>query len=183
MTSDQALAKFVGRLEEQGVPYMVVGALSANLYGTPRATDDADLVIAFDAFDVVAFCDTLGPEFVLDRQAMLEGFTGSVRHVVQFLPSGFEIEMFHLGDDAHDKMRFARRCRHRLPECGGDAWVATAEDVVIQKLRWGRRKDLDDIVNLLDVSGTALDWDYVNAWTAVHETAELLTRLRAEAGR
>ena len=30
MTSDQALAKLVGRLEEQGVPYMVVGALSAN---------------------------------------------------------------------------------------------------------------------------------------------------------
>lgn len=182
MTSDDALARLVERLETQHVPYMFTGALSANLYGVPRATDDADLVVSFEGFDVVAFARALGPDFVLDRQAMIEGFTGSMRHVVHFVPKRFDIELFHLGADPHDRARFARRRRTRLPECDREAWVATAEDVVIQKLRWARRKDLDDIVNLLTVSGDRLDWEYVLGWSRQHGTITLLAELRAEAG-
>jgi hypothetical protein len=60
--------------------------------------------------------------------------------------------------------------------------VATAEDVVIQKLRWARRKDLDDVVNLLAVSGSTLDWAYIRRWTDSHGTSGLLDQLRGEAG-
>ena len=42
MTSEAAVARLVERLEAEGVPYMFTGALSANLYGVPRATSDAD---------------------------------------------------------------------------------------------------------------------------------------------
>ena len=42
MTSDQALARVIDQLERGGIGYLVVGALSSNLYGVPRATDDAD---------------------------------------------------------------------------------------------------------------------------------------------
>lgn len=181
MTGEAAVARLVERLEAEGVPYMFTGALSANLYGVPRATSDADIVVAFDAFDVVAFVRGLGPDFVLDRQAMIEGFTGTMRHVVHFVPKKFDIELFHLGNDPHDRSRFARRRRTSLPEGNREAWVATAEDVLIQKLRWGRRKDLDDIVNLLTVSGDMLDWEYVTQWTREHGTGALLADLRAEA--
>ena len=181
MTSEAAVARLVERLETEGVRYMFTGALSANLYGVPRATDDADLVVAFEGFDLVGFARSLGPDFVLDRQAMIEGFTGTTRHVVRFVPKRFDIELFHLGNDPHDRSRFARRRRTSLPECNREAWVATAEDVLIQKLRWARRKDLDDIVNLLTVSGDMLDWEYVAKWTREHGTSALLADLRAEA--
>jgi len=39
MNSEQALARVIERLEEDRVAYMVVGAMSSNLYGVPRATD------------------------------------------------------------------------------------------------------------------------------------------------
>ena len=67
MNSEQALARVIERLEEDRVAYMVVGAMSSNLYGVPRATDDADVVVSFDDFDIVRFCRTLGDGFVLDR--------------------------------------------------------------------------------------------------------------------
>ncbi len=181
MNSEQALARVIERLEEERVDYMVVGAMSSNLYGVPRATDDADVVVSFDDFDVVRFCRTLGDGFVLDRQMMMEGFTGSVRHVLHFSPTGFDIELFRLGDDPHHRMRFGRRRRQHVPECSREAWVATAEDVVIQKLRWARRKDLDDIVDLIAVSGTGLDWAYLSHWTEIHGTTDLLTQLCGEA--
>lgn len=181
MTSALAIARLVDRLETQGVPYMFVGALSANVYGVARSTDDADLVVAFEGFDLVGFARSLGPDFVLDRQAMIEGFTGTMRHVLHFAPAAFDIELFHLGDDPHDRARFARRRRQRFPGCDREVWVATAEDVLIQKLRWARRKDLDDVVNLITVSGDVLDWEYVRGWTTAHGTAHLLAELRAEA--
>jgi hypothetical protein len=101
MSSEQAVARLIELLERDGVPYMLVGALSSNVYGVPRATNDADLVIRFDSFNLIEFCDRLGDEFVLDRQMMVEGFTGSVRNVITYTPAGFQIEVFRLGDDPH----------------------------------------------------------------------------------
>ena len=183
MTSGQAVARLIEALEREGVGYMLVGAFSSNLYGVPRATNDADIVVEFDSFNLGEFCRRLGDEFVLDRQMMIESFTGSVRNVITFAPTAFEIEIFRLGDDSHHRERFARRRRMRVPESGCEAWVATPEDVVIQKLRWARRKDLDDVVNLLLVSGQMLDWEYIHRWTAIHETGGLLAQLRREAER
>jgi hypothetical protein len=181
MSSEQAVASILAALEREGVGYMLVGAFSSNLYGVPRATNDADVVVHFDSFNLVEFCGALGPDFVLDRQTMMEGFTGSVRNVITFTPTGFEIEIFRLGDDPHHRERFLRRRRMHVPESGCEAWVATAEDVVIQKLRWARRKDLDDVVSLLVVSGQTLDWDYIHHWTVIHGTVDLLAQLRSEA--
>jgi hypothetical protein len=181
MTSEQAVARLLHALEQSGVGYMLVGAFSSNLYGVPRATNDADVVVHFESFNLTDFCRSLGADFVLDPQAMMEGFTGSVRNVVTFTPTGFEIELFRLGEDPHHQERFSRRRRMHVPESDCEAWVATAEDVVIQKLRWARRKDLDDVVNLLVVSGQILDWEYIHRWTAIHGTSDLLAQLRSEA--
>lgn len=182
MTSEQAVARLIEAFERDGVAYMLVGAFSSNLYGVPRATNDADVVVQFGSFNLVEFCKGLGDDFVLDRQMMMEGFTGSVRNVITFAPTGFHIEVFRLSDDPHHQERFSRRRRQHVPECSGEAWVAAAEDVVIQKLRWARRKDLDDVVNLLAVSGATLDWEYVRRWTDVHGTTTLLDQLCGEAG-
>ena len=40
-------------------------------------------------------------------------------------------------------------------------------------------KDLDDIVNVLSVSGSILNWEYLTAWARKHGTLELLEQLRA----
>ena len=57
-------------------------------------------------------------------------------------------------------------------------WIPTAEDVVIQKLRWQRGKDVEDLKGVLAVSGGQLDWDYINRWAGQHGTLELLQRIQ-----
>jgi len=182
MNSEQAAAQVIEQLERLQIEYMLVGAFSSNIYGIPRSTKDADIVVAFDTMQISEFCKQLGPDFQLDRQMMIEGFTGSVRNVVRFKPTDFDIEFFRLGDDAHHQQRFQRRIRHRISDLDIEAWVPTAEDVVIQKLRWARRKDLDDVVNVLSVSSETLDWNYIRNWTDQHGTTDLLDQLREEAG-
>ena len=123
----------------------------------------------------------LGIEFSLNPQMQMEGFTGSVRNVITHVPTNFSIELFRLNtNDEHHEERFRRRRRQLLKEIHREAWIPTAEDVVIQKLRWKRRKDLDDVVGVLAVSGPGLDWDYLNSWTQKHGTHSLLQELLKE---
>ena len=46
MNPDNVLARIVSALEIAGIPYMLTGSLASSIYGTPRATNDIDLVIA-----------------------------------------------------------------------------------------------------------------------------------------
>ncbi len=181
MNSEQAVAWVIEQLENSNVDYMVVGAFSSNLYGVPRSTKDADIVVSLGSIKIVEFCRSLGDDFFLDRQMMLEGFTGSVRNIVRFKPTDFDIELFRLNDDPHHQQRFNRRRRQKIPEFELEAWVPTPEDVIIQKLRWARRKDLDDVVNVISVTGKQIEWDYVHRWTDEHGTSDLLKQLRSEA--
>ena len=124
--------------------------------------------------------DRLDDDFHLDSQIQFEMITYSTRNVITYVPTKFEIELFRLSEDDHDKERFQRRVLKKVDELGTEVWIPTAEDVIIQKLRWSRRKDLDDVESILGVSGSQLDWQYVFRWTDQHETSELLRQLRRE---
>ena len=182
MNSEQAVAQVISCLEELGIEYMLVGAMSCNVYGVPRASAAADLVIDLGERNLLDCISKLGPDFKLDPQLSFEIFTGSHRNLIHFLPTGFDIELFRLSNDPHHRVRFGRRVKIALPELDRVAYVQTAEDLIIQKLRWARRKDLDDIVNVLTVSANGLDWKYINEWTEQHGTTALLEELKSESG-
>ncbi len=180
MNSLQATAAVVEALEGLAIPYMLVGAFSSNAYAIPRTTNDADFVVNLASGDLRKIVDRLGTDFRLDPQMRFETITHSVRNVVTYLPTRFEIEFFRLTDDSHHQSRFARRVRKLIGDINREAWIPTGEDVVIQKLRWGRRKDLDDAQNVLAVCWKRLDWDYIHLWTTAHGTLELLNQLCRE---
>ena len=46
MKADDVLARIVSALENSNIPYMLTGSLASSIYGTPRATNDIDMVIA-----------------------------------------------------------------------------------------------------------------------------------------
>ena len=45
MTLSAILRDIVHALEREAIPYMLTGSLAASYHGTPRATQDIDLVI------------------------------------------------------------------------------------------------------------------------------------------
>lgn len=173
----------VDALESLGVPYVVVGSFSSNLYGLPRSTKDADLVVELGAVSVAALQQALGPGFRVDPQMSFETVTMTSRLIVVHVATAFKVELFLLSNDPHDRERFARRARRPMPE--REPFVATPEDVVVTKLRWSRggnrAKDMDDVVNVLHAQWARLDWDYIRRWCSAHNTLELLERAASEA--
>lgn len=181
MTADEAVVAVVAALEAAGVPFMVVGSLASNFHGIPRSTQDADFVVQLEPDDLQRLEQHLRPGLVLQHQAAFETITGTTRYLITQSGSPFVGELFLLSDDPHDLERFARRVRVRL--LGHDAFVASAEDMIITKLRWAvdarRTKDRDDVRNILAVQGSALDWTYLERWSTTHGTAGLLEQIKA----
>lgn len=178
MSNLQITAAVVSALEQLQIDYMLVGAYSSNAYGISRATHDADFVVDVKPGQLRALVELLGAEYSLNPQMQMENITGSIRNVVTHVPSGFQIELFRLNTrDEHHRERFRRRRRQLLVEIQQEAWIPSAEDVLIQKLRWQRFKDLDDALGILGVSGSFLDFEYVRLWTRLHGTDSLLDTL------
>jgi hypothetical protein len=178
MNNNEVTAAVVDALEACNIEYMLVGAYSSNAYGVERATHDADFVVHMKHGELRALTNRLGADFLLDPQMRVEGITGSLRNVITYVPSKFDVEIFRLNlKDPHHQERFRRKCRQVLTDINRPAWIPSGEDVVIQKLRWQRPKDLDDVLSVIGVSGSKLDWKYIEYWANEHGTLELLREM------
>lgn len=179
MTSEEATLAVIDALERQGVPYMVVGSLSSNYYGVARATHDADFVLQLGHASIHDVLAGLGPKFRLDAQMSFETVTATSRYVIDLVDPLFKIELFLLSSDAHDQERFRRRRRADI--YGHQAYVPSPEDVIITKLRWSRqakrRKDLEDVENVISLQRENLDLEYTRHWCDTHGTRHLLEDL------
>ena len=182
MTAEEAVIAVTDALADLGISYMLVGSFSTNHYGIPRSTKDADFVVELGDSSIVAVAKRLGPGFRLDPQISFETITGTLRHELSVVDNPFRVEIFHLSVDPHDQERFRRRLRFAFH--GREAWLPTAEDVIITKLRWaaiaGRPKDRQDALDVIavqDVEG-AIDWNYVHSWCDRHGTRDLLDEVR-----
>ena len=178
MTVSEAIRIVLTLLERRGGDYLLVGGIAAIHHGIPRFTKDADFVVSMSAEALAAFLAEMPPGFRVDPQARMELFTGTMRWVVNVPAADYDMEFFLLGSDPHYAEEFRRRERVRLPVVEMDAWLASAEAIIIQKLRWLRLKDQQDIEGIVGLKGRALDFPYIEKWCAIHGTQARLDELR-----
>ena len=177
---DSGICQLLRHLDTAEVAYMLVGSYSTNHYSMPRATNDVDLVVKATARQFDQLFDQLGDDFELDPQQKIETITMTKRWEMTYLPVSFRVELFELSEDPFDQTRFERRVLQDVEALQRPAWVPTVEDVLIQKLRWGRMKDLADAVNLAAFHKDSMDWRYVRDWVKEHGSGERLEQVEAE---
>ncbi len=185
-SGEDAVAILLDLLNELHIEYMVVGSFSSNRYGVPRATKGADLVLKIVASERELLFSKLPKTFEVDSQVTFEMITGTWRQIIEIPSIPFTIELFELSNDSHDQSRFSRR--RTLTLLSRQASIPTAEDVIVQKLRWNlagkRSKDFDDCVAVMAVQGAAkLDWPYIEKWCAIHGTLDVLAEAKLEASK
>ena len=178
MTVYEIVHVILDLIERENIDYLLVGAVATGAWAVPRSTTDADFVLAAAAEDVNRFLAGLPANFTIDPQSRLEPFTGTMRWVVNVEGTEFKVEIFMLGQDLHHLEERRRRKLVRVKTLGRAAWIPTAEDIVIQKLRWGRKKDLQDVDDILTVQGGELDMAYIEKWGGVHGTLGRLEEIR-----
>ena len=166
--------------EKLNTPHMAVGAIAAGTYGIPRATKDIDLLVSIDSENgITQLMESLDKIITFDQQAQFDTITWGRRYVgtSRELPP-FKVELFEMFDDAFVHSEFERRRKTFVPILKREVWLPTAEDVIVQKIRWGRPKDLDDARDVLAVQGTeTLDMPYIENWCDTHRTRDRLTAI------
>lgn len=179
MQTESYTVQVIEALLAAGIPFMVVGSFSSNLWGVPRSTKDLDLVLDLRDRSLDDLKHRLPATFHLDLQMQFEGVTGTIKNLITIDGTAFTVELFRLTDDPHDQARFHRRIEHEVK--GRKAWFPRAEDVIVTKIRWasggGRQKDVEDVIDVIQSQEGTLDWDYIHHWTAEHGTRNLLDEI------
>jgi hypothetical protein len=177
MKVEDLAALAVSACEEEGVAFMVTGAFACGYCGIPRSTKDVDLVLGVeDRSGIERVIARLASDVDFGAQVQFDTLTWGRRHVghAKACPA-LQVELFELFDDPFVQAQFERRVMRYSGQLNRQTWLPTAEDVVVQKLRWGRNKDLDDARDVLAVQGPeTLDMDYISRWCEIHGTAARL---------
>lgn len=163
--------------EALGVEFMAVGAIAAGAYGIPRSTRDVDVLVSVRVpGSVEALVARLDPQVEFDPQVVFDTITWGRRHVGRSRGTPpFKVELFETFDDPFVRSEFERRQHVYVPMLTRPTWLPTPEDVIVQKLRWGRVKDLEDARDVLAVQGPeSLDMAYIEHWCQTHGTSQRL---------
>jgi hypothetical protein len=167
LTAAEFLFRLATMLDAAGIPHMLAGSFASAYHGTPRATQDIDLVIdptpkALDAF--VARVSDAG--YYVDADRARAALEQRRQFNVVDAASGWKADLVVRKGRPFSREEFARRAPATV--LGVDVFVASAEDTILAKLEWAARTDserqLTDVAGILSVKGGSLDRAYIERW-------------------
>lgn len=174
----ELVAKLADAFERLQMRYALGGALATSYWGTPRATEDIDCLIALPALKYQLLADELGRIGLLlrnnegafspitvprmreqaENDKLIECFFDSIR-VELFLPAvALQEEIL--------------RRAVMVPINGREFLATTAEDLILLKMAFHRPKDLMDVRSILWVQRGQLDLDYIRNWSSRSHDAQ-----------
>jgi hypothetical protein len=175
----------VGRqLDALGVTWLVGGSVASSILGEPRATADVDLVADLRGRHVSALFAALVETYYIDEDATRAAVrTRGAFNVIQ-LASMTKVDIYCSADEPLAREELKRRIFIDLD--GQRVPCASAEDIILQKLKWfvdgGEVSDRQwrDIRGVVRVQGDALDRAYLERHAADHGVLALLQRALTE---
>lgn len=148
---------------------MLSGSFASAYYGSPRSTQDIDLVIEATPAQLRAFVGALpSSEYYADLDAALGAHRRQSLFNVIDLATGWKIDLIIRKSRAFSQEEFRRRQRVSLHDVS--LFLASAEDAIISKLEWANlaqsRRQIEDVAAILRVRWDALDHTYLEKWIA-----------------
>lgn len=161
----------VDALDAAGIAYHVGGSYASSVHGTPRQTQDIDIVVEIDATKADALVTALGSGFYADAAAAREAVAQRDSFNLIHLDSGIKVDLFVRGETPFDRSEFERRREEVIdPESGREVFVKSAEDTILRKLLWyrsgGEASDRQwlDACGVVRAQGDGLDSHYLRSW-------------------
>ncbi len=168
MTEEIEVLKLVAdRLNNEGIPYMLVGSVAANYYTTPRMTRDIDVVVDMKSEDAERFTRLFESDCYIDSRSVRAETERRGMFNVIYNPYVLKIDFIVNKDSAFHASAFSRR--RSVTIHGQSVSLISAEDLIVSKLLWAKDSlsevQLSDVRNLIE-SVKDMDEGYVHEWVA-----------------
>ena len=168
---EELIKKIGQRLDEDKIPYMIIGGQAVLLYGTPRLTRDIDITLGVDTDKfllIEKICRKLGLKILPENP---EDFARDTK----VLPAE-ELKTRIRVDFIFSFTPYEAQPINRAKEVSMDSYTvkfASCEDVIIHKMIAARAIDVEDVKNILLKNRDSLDLEYLERWlSAFGELAE-----------
>jgi len=167
MTAQDVFRRITRALDDARIAYMLTGSFASSYHGTPRATQDIDLVIQASPDQIRAFVAQLpSAEYYVDLAAALRALKSEGQFNVIDIATGWKIDLMSRKSRPFSQAEFDRRLAIELE--GVPLYVATAEDVVVAKLEWAKRggseRQIGDAAGILRIRAGELDRPHIERW-------------------
>ena len=184
-----AVAEFAAACERLRIPYVIGGSIASMAYGEPRLTLDVDVAIALNPLQVDAFAIALSRDFYVDPQSIADAVRTTSSFNANHKTSWMRVDVYVRANQGH----FAEELRRARPKAvledpDATAMFCSAEDIVLQKLRWYRsggevsERQWRDVAGVLKRQGQRIDVEYVLRWSTELGVRDLAERALREAG-
>jgi hypothetical protein len=180
----ESLSLIKAALERLGIRYVVGGSVASSARGIWRSTLDVDLVVAIKAAQADALAEALGPEWYADSEMIRRAIQAGRSFNVIYIRYAQKVDIFPATEEFH-AAQLERATVIPLGAGGIPCPVASAEDILLAKLRWYRmgcevsERQWSDIAGILAVN-SELDATYLRTWAARLGVEDLLDKAVAE---
>ena len=146
---------------------MLTGSFASSYHGSPRATQDIDIVIAPTA-DQIRSLVMLFPatEYYVDEDAALDALRRQGQFNIIDFTTGWKVDLIIQKSRPFSRQEFERRGFVAFQ--GMRLAIASAEDVLIAKLEWSKlgesQRQVEDAAGILKIREGDLDLDYIRDW-------------------
>ena len=165
MTLEDLLSRLTPALEFAQVPYMLTGSVASSAHGMPRSTWDLDIVIKPTRTQLVALMRHFPTSDYYAHQAF-QAFANQSQFNIIDHSTGWKVDFIIAEDSEYTRTAFVRRKPINI--AGNTVYVASAEDVLIAKLRWpklsGFERQLQDAAGIVSTQADNLEFTYVELW-------------------
>ena len=172
-----------------GVDYMIGGSVASSIRGIYRYTNDVDIVAALREEHIAPFVATLENDYYVDADMIRDALQEKSSFNVIQLETMTKADIFIKQDSAWTDAEWKRKSREQIGEDTPlSVFVASAEDMILQKLRWYRLgggvsdRQWNDITGMLKVHTPELDYAYLRTWAENLELTDLLAQAYDDSG-
>lgn len=181
MSSSDFLRRLVTALDAAGIPHMITGSFASTHHGSPRSTQDIDVVIepTPQALDTL-LASLHDAEYYVDPDTARDALATRSQFNIIDIATGWKADLIVRKDRPFSREEFSRR--QAVVLLGTSTFVASVEDAIISKLEWAKLGDserqLRDVAGMLAVRGQALDRAYVEHWVQSFGLEDVWERAR-----
>ena len=180
----QITQRLVREFEDLKIQYYVGGSLASSLHGIPRATQDVGIIADIALQHIPKLVNALEAEFYIDGDMIKEAIQRRKSFNIIHYETMFKVDIFIPKLDTASQEEMERRQQYQVSDSSRNLlYLASAEDIILNKLQWFQmgggvsERQWNDVLGVIQVQHQKLDHSYLKRSAQQRGVAELLQKV------